>query len=45
MNHFETFFFQSGEKKKDDETVDSLGEELSVWTSLKKTAIIIFVIL
>lgn len=22
---------QSGEKKKDDETVDSLGEDLSVW--------------
>lgn len=24
---------QSGEKKKDDETVDSLGEDLSVWTN------------
>ena len=33
-DHFENFLLcrQSGEKKKDDETVDSLGEDLSVWT-------------
>lgn len=34
VDHFKSSpsFLQSGEKKKDDETVDSLGKDLSVWT-------------
>lgn len=33
VNHFKTFLLnlQSGEKKKDDETVDSLGEDLTLF--------------